>query len=80
MKKSLKSLNEVAILQRMSREESTNVKGGETNTSIGWSVVGSLCLQPTLSSLCDCLLAGCGCLPTQRACDRCLASTEPSDK
>lgn len=73
-----KSLNEVAILQRMSREESTNVKGGGSNTSI--SVVGSLCLQPTLSSLCDCLLAGCGCLPSQRACDRCLASTEPSDK
>lgn len=75
-----KSLNEVAILQRMSREESTNVKGGGSNSSTILPAVGSLCLQPTLSSLCDCLLAGCGCLPSQRACDRCLAGTEPSDK
>ncbi|WP_289689362.1 hypothetical protein [Bacteroides acidifaciens] len=75
-----KFLNESAILQRMSREESINVRGGGSNSTIDWSLVGSLCLQPTLSSLCDCLLAGCGCLPSQRACDRCLAGTEPSDK
>lgn len=75
-----KFLNESAILQRMSREESINVRGGGSNSTIDWGIVGSLCLQPTLSSLCDCLLAGCGCLPSQRACDRCLAGTEPSDK
>lgn len=75
-----KFLNESAILQRMSREESINVRGGGSNSTIDWGIVGSLCLKPTLSSLCDCLLAGCGCLPSQRACDRCLAGTEPSDK
>lgn len=46
-----KFLNESAILQRMSREESINVRGGGSNSTIDWSLVGSLCLQPTLSSL-----------------------------
>ena len=74
-----KSLNEVAILQRMSREECSNVKGGGAS-SASLTTAGSFCLQPTLSSVCDCLLAGCGCLPSQRACDICLAGTESSDK
>lgn len=74
-----KLLNESAILRRMSREERANIKGGGASNEQP-SIVGSLCLQPTVTTLCDCLLAGCGCIPSQRACDRCLAGTEPSDK
>lgn len=71
-------LNESAILRRMTREEATNVKGG-TNT-VSPSILSTLCLKPTLSSVCDCLLAGCGCRPSQVDCNRCLCSSDPSEK
>lgn len=66
-----KLLNEKAILQRMSREERSNVKGGGDTIA----TAGSLCtIKPTVSAVCDCLLAGCGCTPTHNACNECLAS------
>lgn len=69
-----KLLNESAILRRMSREERANIKGGDSST------VGSLCLKPTLTNHCDCLLAGCGCIPSQRACDICITGSGTTDK
>lgn len=61
-----KELDENAILQRMTREELSKVKGGydssETNPG-----------DDRDQGVCECLLAGCD-LPKQRACDTCLAN------
>lgn len=51
-----KKLNENAILQRMTREETQGVIGGDDT-----GLQGLLCM-PT-HKVCECLLAGCGCTP-----------------
>lgn len=60
-----KELDENAILQRMTREELSKVKGGydSSETDPGDDRDQGACG----------LLAGCGCIPEQTACDRCLA-------
>ena len=85
-------LNESSILHRMTREEAVNVKGGGVVPTLPSSLcstppvgsqcfkpVDSQCVKPTLPSVCDCLLAGCGCIPSQRDCHECLASPDPGE-
>ena len=61
-----KELDENAILHRMTREELAKVKGGDNelnDTDPGEDKDQGACG----------LLAGCGDIPKQTACDRCLA-------
>lgn len=63
-----KKLNENAILQRMTREDASMVKGGDGGIV---TVVDSICQTlPKQHLVCDCLLAGCGCT-SQTVCTKC---------
>lgn len=82
-------LDESSILNRMTREEAANVKGGGLDPALDSICgtpdppVGALCVAP-VDSLCikpikfaDCLLSGCGCRPSQTDCNQCAASPNP---
>ncbi len=69
-------LNEEAIINRMSDGELFALYGGHDYAQPVCGVVSpslGKCTEQPSDPLCNCL-AGCGCTPSQRACDICTAA------